>query len=433
MKTRLVALAFTVFFCAEYAAADYAGIAVHETAGLARELWPVQVGVTVPEETSTDSLVLVQVGEDGSLQEVPFQLIGEIDSHGLDNRWGRLRNIKSIEIAFVTELPADASLDFRLYYSEPEVDVLPASASPRLNVESGEGLARIVDTGEARFEFHPDSGQLIKYTLAGAEHTPELLRERNNPVHGAGDLRTSRNNVRFWDLEDESHELTFDESVGPATWQLVRSGYMPHTDQQVEISVTYTAFAGMPLLLTSSHIRFHSDWAVAALRMNQLVFDRGFHTHGAYMTHDGQFNIRRAFNPEDPEEHFGTLGLDPLPPDVPFIGMLHEERGYGIGLVTLGRDNQRTQRVHVPQDGGAYYHFLDSDLFGAGSPRNFLYLVRYETYQGNHHLVIPSGSLYSSTAAILAYPVGGQNDDDRHYEVKRWIRMLRNPPRVYAK
>ncbi len=433
MKTIRYILILAVLTGGRSVAEDYAGITVEETAGIAREYWPVQVGVTVPADASADSLVLVQVDTGDNLRAVPFQLIAEIDSHGWDERWRQLRDIKSFEIAFLTAIPAHASLDFRLYYGEPDADVASVPESRPLTIEKGEGLARRVDTGEARFEFRSDSGQLIKYQLAGAGYTPELLRQQNNPVHGAGDLRTTRNNVRFWDLDDESHGLTFDESSGPITWQLLRSGYMPHTDKQVEINVMYKAFAGMPFIVTSSHIHFHSDWAVSALRKNQLVFDRGFHTHGAYMNHDGELHAVRAFDPESPDTHFGTLGLDPLPPDLPFIGMLHEDRGYGIGLITLDRANLQSRRTVTPQDGGAYYHFLDSSLFGAGSPKNFFYLVCYEAYHGNHHLVIPAGSTFASRTAILAYPVGTRDDETRYDDLKRWIDKLRNPPRVYAR
>lgn len=434
MKARLTVLALMTALWAQNAAADFQTITVEETAGIERELWPVQVGVTVPADTPSDSLVLVRVREDGSLQEIDFQLINEIDSHGVDERWSQLRDIKSFEIAFVAALPANAALEFRLYHAEPESEIAPAENSPRLDVQTGEGFARVVDTGAARFDFHPSSGQLIKYELAGTGHVVEFYRGgENHAAHGSGDLRTSRNNVRSWDHEDESHGLTSDETMGPVTWQLVRRGYMPHTDQQIEVNVTYTAFAGMPFIITSSHIQFHSDWAVAALRTNQLVFSRGFHTHGAYMTGDGNVHTARAFNVDDPEEYFGDLGLGSLPAELPFMGMVHEDHGYGIGLVTLNRANQRMRRVAATQDGGAYSHFRDSDLHGVGNPSNFFYLVRYEAYQGNHRLVIPSGSLYSATSAILTYPVAGDGEDDRYDELKRWVEMLRHPPRVYAR
>lgn len=434
MRTRsVVALLATAMMTGRHAAADYAGIGVEETAGMARERWPVQVGVTVPADASPDSLRLVQVVAEEPLREVPFQLLAVTDNHGLDERWRQLRNIQSFEIAFATDLPAHASLDFRLYYHPPDREITPAADSPALDVDKGDGLARVVDTGPARFTFRSDSGQMIQYELAGSGYIPQLLRERHNPVHGAGDLRTTRNNVRFWDIEDESHGVTYEETSGPVTWRLVRRGFLPHTDRQVEVTVTYAAFAGQPFLFTSSHIHFHSDWAVSGLRNNQLVFDRGFHTHGVYVTHEGELHTARAFDPESPDTHFDRLGVDPLPPDLPFIGMLHEDRGYGIGLVTLGRANLSSRRTVSPQDGSAYYHFLDSSLFGAGSPRNFFYVVRYEATQGNHRLVIPSGSVFASRSAILVYPVGTRDEETRYDELTHWIRMLRHPPRVYAR
>ncbi len=434
MKTMLSASILALLMAVTPVSGDYAGIAVEETAGIARDRWPVQVGVTVPAEAAAGTLRLVQVDAEENLREIPFQLIAEIDSHGLDQRWRQLRNIKSFEIAFLTPLPAHASLDFRLYYNPPQQDIAPPVETYGLSVSKEDGLGRTIDTGVARFAFDPKSGQMIQYRLAGSEYTPQLFRgDRHNPVHGSGDLRTSRNNVRSWNIEEESHAIQIEETSGTVTWQLVRCGFMPHTDRQVEVTVTYTAYAGMPFLYTSSHIQFHSDWAVSALRNNQLVFSRGHHTHGVYITDDGQAHVIRAFDPEEPNTYFDRLGLEPLSPDIPFLGMLHESRGHGIGLIPLGRANIQGRQTLSPQDGGAYFHFLDSSLHGVGSPNNFFYLVRYEACQGNHQMVIPAGSVFSSRTAILAYPVGNPEVDTRYDELKRWVRMLRNPPRVLAR
>lgn len=443
MKTGLriiTGLAAALFlWCAAHAAPEYAEIAVHETAGLHRALWPVQVGVTVPAAASADSLVLARVEEDGSLQAVAFQLVGEIVPRGVAERrpgspWANLRDIKTLDIAFVTELAADASLEFRLYYGAPEADVAPAAELPGLEVTRGEGLARTVNTGAARFEFHARSGQMTKYGLAGNDYTPEFYRnEQNEPIHGSGDTTTSANNVRNWNLEDEAHGLTYQETTGPITWQSVRSGYIPNTGGQLAITVTYKAFAGVPFVITSTQVYFHSDYAVRQLRSGQLVFSRGFHTHGVYLEPGGGFEVRRAYDPDDHAKHFGDLGVEWLSPDIPFIGMLHEDRGYGIGFVTLDRANYRTRQTAFPQDGGARYRFMDSSLHGAGNPRNFFYLVRYETYHGNNRLVIPAGSRFNSRSAILAYPVGDKAEDGRYEVAENWVTMLRNPVMFYAR
>lgn len=428
----------------------FSTIDVHEPAQLDRENWPIQVGVPVDRETGRDVLRLVRVCDEGKLHETRFQTLTEIEPVSFGDRTPRGRPLKILEIAFQTDLTAGATRHFRLYTGTPEAEITPIDereTAPALRIETGERLARTLDTGVARFVFHRDSGQLLNYRLQGKEATPGFVHEHRDPplhlpVHGGADLWSpphAWSNVRAWDVDDATHQLAYEETAGPIAWRMVRTGHVPNANQ-TDVSLSYTVFAGMPFILESTRMHIAADMQVHAVRNNQLVFSRGEHTHGIYMDHDHRIRTARGYDPDDPEKRFHLLDVPKLAPDIPFIGMFHEQRRDGIGMTTLGRVNQNTRGLALPQDAGASYYFFDGAIH-ANEARNFFYFVRAEIFPAVYRYrtaypywywyatVVPGGSVFSAQSAILVFPLG-DDETTRFDELTYWIERLRRPPRV---
>src|SRR5690606_13893440 len=123
-----------------------------------------------------------------------------------------------------------------------------------------------------------------------------------------------------WRLAEPEAAPEVKEVSGPLMWRTIRTGEFPRV-AGLEASVSYTAFAGSPYLLEASSMRFTRNLIVNAVRNNELVFSRGFQTHGVYIDHEGKCHTLRAFNPEDPDESFAHIAELTLPVDLPFIGL----------------------------------------------------------------------------------------------------------------
>lgn len=409
---------------------EYRTIEIRETAQMDREGWPIVVGVPVPADAGAEALKLVRVDEAGDEHALRFQEIERLEPRYLGNREPR-DPVNVIEIAFLADLPAGATVRYRLYYDGDEAASpaeFDATDDPTLNIQSADGLERTVDTGVARFAFHENSGQLLNYQFLETEFMPQFDQYEIRPVHHNPDVWSPPHawgHVSGWDVETPELRPEYREIQGPIMWQSLRTGDIPRSNG-VDTSVTYTIFAGMPVIFEASMMRFTRDTRVNAVRNNELVFSRGYHTHGIYTEHDGQITAVRGYDPDDPPKIHGDLGVEPLPPDIPFIGLFHETRGHGVGMVTLERFTHGTQSLTSAQSGGASYYFND---YGEHREldKNFLYFCRGEIRSPT---VVPAGAVFAERSAILAFPVGEKDEADRFDELQRWTKLLRHPPYV---
>jgi hypothetical protein len=228
-----------------------------------------------------------------------------------------------------------------------------------------------------------------------------------------------------WDIKNPERSFSYDISSGPIAYRSIRHGVMPLSNG-VKTSVTYTAFAGMPFLMESSSMEFTVDTHVNAVRNNQLVFNRGHHTHGVYIDSSGKVTTMRGYDPAEPKKFFHYLG-DVQDPMVPFVGLFHETRHHGIGMINLSHITYASQSVaEIPQRGN--YYFLDYSDWGTGEnyDLNFMYVSRSEIYTPT---LMPKGALFAEHTAFLVFRTDA--DPAKQFdEVQQWIKLLRNPPRV---
>jgi hypothetical protein len=198
------------------------------------------------------------------------------------------------------------------------------------------------------------------------------------------------------------------------------------TSNGVKTSVTYTAFAGMPFLLESSSMEFTANTYVNAVRNNELVFNRGQHTHGVWIDEAGKVNTILGYDPAEPKKFRGYLGSvdDPM---IPFVGLFNNTQRYGIGIVNLARLDYAPLSIASTQDRSRYY-FLDYGDHGTGEHYdwNFMYVSRSEIPSAT---VVPKGAIFAEHSAFLVFRTDA--DPAKQFdEVKRWTRMLRQPPKV---
>ena len=425
---------------------DYTTIVVEEKSGEGNNSHPVNIGVPIPAVQSLENIWLARVGGDETLEPVALQVLEVLESDWQEGK-PPPRPVKVIDIVFLADLEAGEEARFRLYYGEEVGDLPGPETEPALGIEIGDGLARSIDAGPAEFEFHDKSGQLLSYKLSGVDRLVGFWSpDEPKPIHHNPDVwvpHQAWGHTSGWNIEREELAPEYDEADGPLAWRSVRTGHIPRSNE-TEATVTYTAFAGLPVLFESSAMRFTRNTAVNAVRNNELVFRRGLHTHGIYIDHDGELHTFRLYDPDEQEKCFAHIGENLLPPDVPFIGMFHEDHGYGIGIVTLGHSAMNVEGIASPGAGGAHYYFCE--IKGREDPDlDFTYFCRGEVFNTDFNptrptwqrhkwntTVIPAGALYAERSAILAFEVDSDwnGEEDAFVEVERWIRLLRRPPRI---
>ncbi len=423
--------------------ADYAEITVEEYAGMTRRHWPVHIGVAIPAETPLDNLWLGRVvqeagdsaGEEADLTPIPFQVLTVVTP---DDAWRD--RLKSIDLVFPVNLKVHESARYRLYFGDDATARPHAEPEYRLTIETGDHLIRLIDTGPAQFSFHENSGQLFSYRSAKTKRLVDFAQFGGWPIHYTPDVRKDGafRSVRSWDVVEGALQPQIEEAGGPLAWRMVRVGPLLPDSDAIEVSVTYTAYAGMPFLLESSAIRFKANTAVEIIRNNELVFTRGLQTHGIYLDHAMQTHTFRVYNPDDYDERFRHIKDDILPADIPFIGLFHESAGDGFGAVTLDRAVFNPRALAADGGGGAHYYF--NELLHKKPIDSFTYLARAElfnfewgrsTWRNVAQTVVPDGSVFAERSAFLVFNVGlEETDDPRFAELNHWVRRLRHPPRV---
>jgi hypothetical protein len=334
----------------------------------------------------------------------------------------------TVELCFQADLkPFSTNLFVVRAGREPVVK--PAA---RLSYESG-GFGIKVDCGPALFSFDPLSGQFASYrpAMAGLDRDLSFKQAgRYRPCHWNPDVWVegrSWGHTSDWNCErpELRPEMAIDR--GELAFRMIRTGRM-WSAEAVQATVVYTAFAGMPFLLESSDMLFVSNAVVKAIRHNELVFSRGFHTLAVWPDEAGVPRSTPLYNKPDPKTFLGRVKT--VSADSPWVALANDDLGYGIGVVNFRRSEMAPAGAS-PQSGNACIYFLDYGDHGTGDHYdwNFAYVCRPLYYDDKQPVAIAAGSRYAEQSAFLAFGLGGPGRAD-YRDMLRWIELLRNPPRV---
>lgn len=429
-------------------------IEVREPAGLERKAWPVFASLTVSPGDAADPAgrwVLVQDAGSGQTKAVPFQVLTALTPTyvALPEPAGKAASaprpslvktppprddVRLVEIVFLADLPAEGSARYLLYrIPSGAAKVEPPAPAVKL-AYTGEGLGVTVDAGPAVFRFHPACGQFMSYVpkLAGSNEELGFKQYDQRPVHWNPDVYAKPQpwgHTSDWDIGKPDRKFEFLAARGPVAYRTVRYGAMP-TSNGVFASVTYTAVAGMPFLLESSMMQFTEDTRVNAVRANELVFNRGLHTHAAWRDEKGQTHTVLCYDPAEPKRFREIVAK--MGPDIPWIGLYNQQKGYGIGNVSLSRLDYSPTALAGPQSDRAYYYVNDYGEHGTEPPgydMNFLYICRPQVYR---RTVVPKGTIFAEHSAILVFS-SQQDKDGRFTNVEPWVKLLQNPVEVEVK
>jgi len=415
-------------------------ITVKERSGLARQNWPVTVGVPMrcgEVKDPRNFIYLVRYDLGAKNEPVPFHLFDVVQPEdgreiqqlpGYDA--GTLKNVPRLfQIGFPADLPANGTATYLLYYgSETES---PSHAVGRTALAyRGENPGLTLDAGRVTFGLNPKTGSLMNFATDFSRKGQLYSFVQAGPldIHYNPDIWApplSWGHTCDWDLgKPGPYTPSINISQGPYAYRSFRRGLMPRGNETM-VDFTYTFFAGMPFFYTSSRMEFTLNTLVNAVRNSELVFSRGQMTHGVWADAQGKPHEARLYDPNDPKHVFGRVAE--VSPDTQFVGMFNELDGAGICLVNLGRYVESYSPAADPVNYLSKYYISDLGMWLDSDVPNyaFVYMTRPEVY---YQTVMPKGSVFEERNAVLVFEVGAGKH--RYDDLLNWVKRLRTPPAV---
>lgn len=423
-------------------------IRLTEKAGIARQGEPVELTLRFDQDLLKDpaAIRLFRLGRvregDGERTPVAFQVLEVASPPATDDFAPKPQTF--VRIVLLADVDANASATYEVALDGP-------AASPAASISiTGDGVGKAIDTGLAKFELHAASGQLLAFTpkeVSGDRLVFKQFADKPElPFHWNPDIwltggkwgHTSDWNApsAFDAMRQKREELPaetadsrpffFQPWSGPLVYRLSRFGRMPFVPG-VDVSVTYSFYAGAPFVGVQSQMEFREGMSVHAVRNAELVFSRHQFDTAVWMERDGKLQTAPAYDYNEPDKSFGNIAR--LAADAPLLALVNERKVYGIAYVTR-RIASLNPLTGDAADEGAQFYLRDYDEHGKGSPANFLYFVRPIVYrEGYLPTFVAAGSTYSEQAAILVFKLHA--DPAKKYDdLLRWQRMLTNPLEV---
>jgi hypothetical protein len=414
-----------------------------ERAGLECQQFPVEVTVRVEKDVNPADIRLFR--RDGD-KRVPVAV--QVLSAGADFRGvaGPMAQTFA-RLVLLADLPANGTVVY-----DVALDGERAAAGKAILKISGDGPGKAIDTGPMLIDLHNPSGQLLTFSPKAVNNDRLAFiqdpKKGPLPFHWNPDVwapPTEWTHTHKWDQavtfdpakhqadappagDGKSRPYFVHESQGPLAYRVARWGRMPLL-RQIDAAVTYTFYAGAPVVRVHSLVEFREAMQVNAVRNAELVFSRHQFDTAVWIGKDGKVRTAPCYDYADKDRSFQVVSK--LPADVPCVGLANEKKGYGIALVPLGMTNVNKSGSPVA-DEQAHFLIRDYDEHGRGNPYNFLYFVRYLAFRDNYGPTpVAAGTIFSEHSAVVVFKLNA-DAASRYDELVRWQKMLAQPPEVTA-
>lgn len=314
---------------------------LRETKNLERTNEPVEITLTMagnPPETWRDHIRVVRLTEAGQGLLVPHQAIGEVTAGGVEQRDGKTpRPAASINVVFLADCPAGATVTYRLFWGHPEgtpagTDLPSAALEGGLQI-SGEAPGLTISNEFYRMKLDPKSGAIQRILPGKQEESSEIF-YKSTPIHFGVDIWSPE---QSWD-HDYDWPAPPNQKVEGGTLALRYHRWGPmHNYTDVEVSITYTFYAHTPYVHVSSTMRLTQDRSAHAIRMGEIV-----------VSHSRRPPEHPDPNNEETPEIFTHYAWSQTPGDAPSreinanrneLGQANIEDHVTGGLAVLDRDN----------------------------------------------------------------------------------------------
>jgi len=324
---------------------------------------------------------------------------------------------QSVRLAFLADVPAHGHAIYCVAYGGAPASARPAPSSPLVRSEADDG-STVIENGCYRVDLHPKCGQLDSFVLVNHPEVPAFTNSTSGTVHWNPDVYDDKGwgHAFSWDPP----ERTVVSADGPILYRVTRSGRMPSNNAEVELSVTYSFWAGAPWVRMQSSMRVTDDFGASAIRNGEMVFDADLFDAICWKEKSGRLRKIRALHRPDP------LIDAPATPaaDIPWVALYNTSGRWALGSVAL------TAYAYDPLGGNPSVYrpayFLYCHPFWN---RPLTYFVRAWVYPFGYNDRMPAvpvraGSTYVEDAAYLPFLL---DEDEPFRPIEDLDRRLRAP------
>ncbi|MCL4691366.1 MAG: hypothetical protein KJ060_02505, partial [Candidatus Hydrogenedentes bacterium] len=185
---------------------------------------------------------------------------------------------------------------------------------------------------------------------------PTLTNSYSNAVHWNPDSFSDNGkwgHTFAWDPPDKTIVTT----RGPLMFRITNSGRMPDATPQVNASVTYTFYAGVPYVKCATVMEVRDPLNASAIRNGEIVLDSHLIDHFVWKEKNGELRSARTLHGPNWQDEW-AIRVDH---DVPWLALTNEAQDFGIGEViesSLAFNATRGEATtHRPAFYLYYHHF----------------------------------------------------------------------------
>lgn len=411
----------------------YQCVLLHERDGLERTAEPVEFSLAVRAEDCADldrELRIFAFDPKAlSLEPVAFQTFNEQCFPGTPPDTSSASYLKhpsrSIDVVLLASVPRKQSRIYLACYDNPAAEERPVVAADL--AVSGEVPGASVENRFYEVKLDEHNGQIASFALKGREENPAplLTNSYSRAVHWNPDSFTD-NGLWGHTFSWDPPERIVVTARGPLFFRVTMSGRMPGYTPQIWVSVTYSFYASVPYVKTTTSMEVRDPVNVDAIRNGEIVLDSHLITHCVWEEKSGGIRKIRALHGPTLADEWATR----IEHDVPWLALTNEDEDYGLGIAvqtsTEYNPNSGEAAVHRP----AYYlythHFWPIPL--TYCTRAWVYpFSDYQRGDGERGPIIPVavGSTYVEKMAFMPFFLhkGGQ----RYREIEDASLQVRHP------
>ncbi|MBI4558325.1 MAG: hypothetical protein HY706_12155 [Candidatus Hydrogenedentes bacterium] len=384
----------------------FQSVALHETAGLDRNNEPVECSITVRSEDCHDLgrelRVFAYEPTGGGLSAAPFQTFNAQSYPGRPTGTSNENYLQhpsmSLDVVFLASVPARGARVYIIAYDNPTAEILaPLSSDLRV---TGPELGATVENESYRVQLDKKSGQIAAIELKGRHEkpVPPLTNSYSFAMHWNPD--SFADNAQWghtfaWNPPDH----TYVTANGPILFRITNRGRMPDSTPQVQTSVTYSFYAGLPYVKCTTVTEARDPVNASAIRNGEIVLDSHLVTHFVWQEKTGKLKKIRTVHGPNWQDEWATR----VDHDVPWIAMTNELDDYGIGTAIENSFAFNPvcgeATTHRPAFYLYYHHFWQIPL--TYFTRGWVY--PFSDYQRGPILPVKAGSTYVEKMAFVPF------------------------------